>query len=468
MNPMLANDAAQLDQILEQTLATAKQFLHNLPQRPVGVTYPAKHLQALPNAGLGAEQTLEHFLSRFSSTLTGSTGPRYWGFVTGGATPAALAGDWLVSTFDQNPSGTTETAAIQVENEAISMLRELFGLPTTFSGAFVSGATMANFVGLAIGRQWVAKQLNHDVARMGLYGLAPIPVLSGAAHSSIYKAMSMLGMGRQQLQTIELLPEREAVNIDALRQALAALPSNQPAIVVANAGTVNSVDFDDIAAIAALKQEFNFWLHVDAAFGGFAACSPQFAHLVRGIEHADSLTIDAHKWLNVPYDSAMQFTRHAALQVEVFHNSAAYLSPMGENPSFFHRTPENSRRWRSLPAWFTLMAYGSTGYQEIVERDCELAQMLGNYISDSQLLRLVAPVRMNVVCFTLTGNPDSARIQTYLDAVRATGAVFMTATVYAGQPAIRAAFSNWRTTTADVELAWQAMESVAAEHSEKL
>ncbi|ABX03889.1 MAG TPA: aspartate aminotransferase family protein [Herpetosiphon sp.] len=464
MHPVLAHDAAQIDHILAQTLATAKQFLHDLPQRPVGVAPQSHQPSQLPSAGLGAEQTLEHFLARYSDTLTGSTGPRYWGFVTGGATPAALAGDWLVSTFDQNPSGTTETAAIRVENEAISMLRELFGLPTSFSGAFVSGATMANFVGLAIGRQWAAQQLNHDVARMGLYGLAPIPVLSGAPHSSIYKAMSMLGMGRQQLQTIALQPEREAVDIAALRQALQALSANQPAIVVANAGTVNSVDFDDLMAIAALKQEFNFWLHVDAAFGGFAACSPRFAHLVHGLEQADSLTIDAHKWLNVPYDSAMQFTRHSALQVEVFHNSAAYLSPIGENPGFFHRTPENSRRWRALPAWFTLMAYGSAGYQEMVERDCDLAQLLASHISDSPLFRLVAPVRMNVVCFTLAGNPDSTTIQAYLDAVRASGAVFMTATVYAGQPAIRAAFSNWRTTTADVGLAWQAMERVAIEH----
>ncbi|GAA5528801.1 aminotransferase class I/II-fold pyridoxal phosphate-dependent enzyme [Herpetosiphon gulosus] len=464
MHPVLAHDAAQIDHILAQTLATAKQFLHDLPQRPVGVASQIDQPDQLPTNGLGAEQTLEHFLARYSDTLTGSTGPRYWGFVTGGATPAALAGDWLVSAFDQNPSGTTETAAIRVENEAISMLRELFGLPTSFSGAFVSGATMANFVGLAIGRQWAAQQLNHDVARMGLSGLAPIPVLSGAPHSSIYKAMSMLGMGRQQLQTITLQSEREAVDITALRQALQALPANQPAIVVANAGTVNSVDFDDLMAIAELKQEFNFWLHVDAAFGGFAACSPRFAHLVRGLEHADSLTIDAHKWLNVPYDSAMQFTRHSALQVEVFHNSAAYLSPIGENPGFFHRTPENSRRWRALPAWFTLMAYGSAGYQEMVERDCDLAQLLASYISDSPLFRLVAPVRMNVVCFSLVGNPDSTTIQAYLDAVRATGAVFMTATVYAGQPAIRAAFSNWRTTAADVELAWQAIEWVAREH----
>jgi len=456
MTSVLQNDQAQLPELLQTALKLALEFLGSLPERPVGTALRLSPAGSLPEAGLGAEAALDLFKRHFWDGLTASAGPRYWGFVTGGSTPAALAGDWLVSAFDQNATGATEPAATQIEKDALALLRQLFGLPDAYSGAFVTGATMANFVGLALGRQWAAKQQGVNAAQAGLFGLPPIKILSGAPHASIYKAMSMLGLGRQNIQTLPCLPEREAVDLNALRAALQEL-KGQPVIVVGNAGTVNSVDFDDLSALAALKQEFSFWLHVDAAFGGFAAASPKTRHLVAGLDLADSITIDAHKWLNVPYDAAMQFTRHRDLQVEVFQNSAAYLGEVGGDPDFIHLTPENSRRLRALPAWLTLMAYGAGGYAEIVERNSALAQLLGEKVKASTQFTLLAPVRLNTTCFTLTSLPDFATLSRFLEAVRDTGQVFMTPTVYKGQAAIRAAFSNWRTQPEDVALAWQAL-----------
>ena len=466
MDKTLAQDAEQLQLILSQVLEQANRFFQTLPDRPAGSPPQPILLEPLPSEGLGAIGALATFQQRFAGAMTSSTGSRYFGFVTGGATPAAIAGDWLTSVYDQNAFGAKDSAAPYLEQEAIDWLRQLFGLSTAHQGTFVTGATMANFVGLAIGRQWVGKQWGINVAQAGLTGLPPLTVLSGTPHSCIFKALSMLGLGRSSLQIVPCLPDREAIDLAALRQALNRAPGQAPAsIVVANAGTVNTVDFDDLQGIAALKQEFPFWLHVDAAFGGFAACSPLYRSQVAGLDLADSIAIDAHKWLNVPYDAAMQFTRHRSLQMEVFQNSAAYLgsptsgSPAGlptENPDFVHLTPENSRRLRALPAWFSLIAYGAAGYREIVERNCAIAQTLGNQIDASPNFRLLAPVRLNVVCFTLAV-PTSEAIQQFLTVLNRQGKIFLTPTVYRGIPAIRAAFSNWRTEAADGAIAWEAL-----------
>lgn len=214
---------------------------------------------------------------------------------------------------------------------------------------------------------------------------------------------------------------------------------------------MNTVDFDDLRAIAALKERHDFWLHVDAAFGAFAALSPAHAPLVAGLDAADSVCVDLHKWLNVPYDAAVQFTRRQDLQIAVFHNASPYLGLPTGDPDFLHLTPENSRRLRALPAWFSLVAYGHEGHGEIVERNVALARELGARIESSEGLRLLAPVRLNVVCFTLDRDPTQERVDALSRAVAESGETFLTPTVHEGVPALRAAFSNWRTTRADVE-----------------
>jgi glutamate/tyrosine decarboxylase-like PLP-dependent enzyme len=200
---------------------------------------------------------------------------------------------------------------------------------------------------------------------------------------------------------------------------------------------------------------------VDAAFGGFAGCSEKYAHYVTGINHADSITIDAHKWLNVPYDSAMQFTRHKAIQLRVFQNYASYLGGADHVQDFFHFTPENSRRFRALPSWFTLTAYGREGHREIVERNCDAAHYFGELIKSSGTFRLLADVRMNVVCFTLRDvNLTTDVIQKFLEAVRDDGRVFFTPTQYKGTPAIRAAVSNWLTNRNDMDVAFEVINGI--------
>jgi glutamate/tyrosine decarboxylase-like PLP-dependent enzyme len=400
---------------------------------------------------------LELFLERYGRDFPASNGPRFWGFVTGGTTPASLMGDWLTSVYDLNLSSAANSIAPNIEMEAIHMLRQLFGLPENFSGTFVSGATMSNFAGLAMAREWVGRQFDRNISQEGLHVVPQIKVLSGEAHSSSFKALAMLGIGKGNLKAVPSLPlNREAVDVSALRTALSEL-NGEPCIIIANAGTVNTVDFDDLQAISALKSEFKFWLHVDAAFGGFAACSPKYQHLLNGISNADSITIDAHKWLNVPYDSAMIFTQHRDLQISIFQNSGAYLGEIAEPVDFIHLAPENSRRMKALPAWFSLTAYGRAGYQDIVERNCSSAQKLGEKIESSDAFHLVAPVHMNVVCFTLNGDLNAEKVKTFLTRLRDDGRVFMTPTIYKGIPAIRAAFSNWRTEEKDLEIAWQAM-----------
>lgn len=450
MDKQLHHDEHHLAGLLDEVRDFALHFRADA-ELPAGASYKVAPTFGLPAIGAGTQDAMQVFKKQCAPYLVASPSNRYLGFVTGGTTPAALVGDWLASAVDQNPqsvSGLGDVSAA-IELATVGMLRQLFGLPEVFNGGFVTGATMSSFTCLGVARQWVAARQGYDVAKDGLR--KPIAVLSATPHSSAVKCLAMLGLGSRNLINVATLPEREAIDLADLRTKITAL-NGQSFILIASGGTVNTVDFDDLAAIAALKQEHDFWWHVDAAFGGFAAVHEDYAHLLEGWELADSITIDNHKWLNVPYDSGCWFIRreHLGLQVATFQNSAApYLGDPADHFSYLNVGPENSRRLRALPAWFSLQAYGRQGYRDIVERCVNTAQSLGKALDEDPVFTLLAPVRLNVVAFTVAGATAEA-VDALVQRLSNRGRYFMTPTTLGGVRGIRAAFVNWQNDPAQV------------------
>jgi glutamate/tyrosine decarboxylase-like PLP-dependent enzyme len=449
------NQLLQDELLLGQLLDLVKKFTIGFradDERPAGSTLREVPDFHLPDLGDGAQEAMKVFGEQWQDYFVASPSNRYLGYVTGGTTPAALVGDWLTSALDQNPQAVKGFGDVSaaVEMATISMLRELFVLPETLNGGFVTGATMSSFTCLGVARQWVGQKQGYDVAKDGLQ--QPISVLTATPHSSAVKCLSMLGMGSRNIVKVATLPGTEAMDIADLETKIATL-NGQPFILIASGGTVNTVDFDDLQAIADLKAKHDFWLHVDAAFGGFAAITNDYYHLLTGWERADSITIDNHKWLNVPYDSACWFIRadHAPLQVATFQNSSApYLGDPATDFNFLNVGPENSRRLRALPAWFSLQAYGKAGYEDIVKRCIETAFLLGAALNEDPAFELLAPVKLNVVAFTLT---DAApeRVDALVQCLNDRGRYFLSPTTLFGRRGLRAAFVNWQCETSQAE-----------------
>jgi len=467
MKEYLKNDSDQIDHILEMIKKQGTEFLNNINERTTSVDNTLISGKAdLPESGFGTEETLRIFNERFEPIMVGSSGPRYLGFVTGGSTPASIAGDWLATIYDQNTQSAKGQGDISanVELETIKILLELLGLPQNFLGGFVTGATMSNFTCLAVARQWLGKEQGRDIAKEGISG--KINVLTATPHSSSIKSLSLLGIGSNNITKIKTAGEdREAIGITDLEDQIIKL-NGEPFILISSGGTVNTVDFDDFNAIHQLKEKYNFWWHIDAAFGGFAACSETYKHLVDGWENADSITVDCHKWLNVPYESAVFFVKedYKILQVETFQNSnAPYLGDPLESFSYLNFLPENSRRLKALPAWFSIMAYGKKGYQDIVENNIKRSQQFGQLIKNSNDFKLLAPVRLNTVCFTLKDEGKQDAVGKFLEMLNGTGKVFMTPAFYNGYKGIRAAFVNWRTGDKDIQIIFDVMNKIISE-----
>jgi glutamate/tyrosine decarboxylase-like PLP-dependent enzyme len=427
---------------LSYVLATAQRYLAELDDSPVLPARGERFGGALPEDGVGAAATLEQLVAA-ADVATRSSGPRFFHFVTGGTTPAALGADWLTSLLDQNSfSAVSSPYGTHLEDVAIRWLLDLFELPADWSGVLTTGATMANFVGLASARRWWAERHGVDLDAQGFAGLPVVPVFSSEyVHASAQKALAMLGIGRDSVQVVAA---------DGLERALGDL-DGAPAIVIGNAGDVNTGDFDPIDRLAELAEEHGAWLHVDGAFGLFARVTPQTAGLGAGIERAHSVIADGHKWLNVPYDCGFAFVRDGGYLRPPFQLTAAYL-PADERPS-----PEASRRARSLAVWATLRAYGRSGYRAMVERHLELARHLSDRVDAEPELERLAETKLNIVCFRFRPEGLSAEELDELNLalgqdVLEDGRVFFGTTRYRGKVAFRPAIVNWRTEERDVDL----------------
>ena len=462
MNSVLQHDLNDLENILEKAKQQGIDFLNNLDTVLTSNKNSIDYTRELNELGLGSLAALEEFNERLAHLMVSSSGPRYWGFVTGGSTPASIVGDWLTSIYDQNTQavkGQGGTSAL-IEFETINLLLQLLDLPKSFLGGFVTGATMSNFTCLGVARQWFGKQFGKDFARNGIS--ETINILTATPHSSSIKSLAMLGIGSNNFSIIKTIEgNREAIDIEDLEKNIQNL-NGKPFILISSAGTVNTADFDDFTAISKLKENYNFWWHIDAAFGGFAAVSDKFKHLVEGWEGADSITIDCHKWLNVPYENAFYLIKkqHMTFQIETFQNSnAPYLGNPLENFNYLNVLPENSRRLRALPVWFSLLAYGKQGFQDIVENSVAMAVMFSDFINENENFELLAPTRLNNVCFTLKEEENQERISQFLIQLNDTGKVFMTPTFYQNRKGIRASFVNWRTTENDIKIVIKEMNA---------
>ena len=459
-DPILDREA--LDESLRLVADEATRYLAALDGasvRPLGRSEPGDALAgALPDDGAGTTAAVRALVDGAWDGATRSAGPRFFHFVMGGGTPAALAADWLTSALDQIAfNWISSPFAMRLEQISLDWLKELFGLPAAWSGVFTSGATMANFTGLGAARRWWGLQHDVDVEEAGLAGLPPVPVLAGGwVHASAVKALSMLGIGRAQVRTFSA-DATGRLDEAALAAALRELDGS-PAILVATAGDVNAGGFDPIAVMADLAEEHGAWLHVDGAFGLFAAVSPSTRDLVAGVDRAHSVVVDGHKWLNVPYDCGAAFVHDPALHRGAFTAAAAYLgTEEAERPVFANLSPEMSRRARALAVWATLRAYGRGGYQAMVERHLELARRLADQVDAEPDLERLADVPLNVVCFRYrpAGVPENEvdELNRRLgEAVLDDGRVYFGTTVYAGKVAFRPAIVNWRTGPEDVDL----------------
>ena len=469
MNRLFQNDLLEFENLLEKVKAQSVNYLKTIHERSTSKENKTEFKSNLSEIGLGTINALQKFNTQFEPIIVASSGPRYWGFVTGGSTPAGIVGDWLTSIYDQNSQNTDGQGDISatIEMETIQLFLQLFELPKDFFGGFVTGATMSSFTSLAVARQWYGKQLSKDFAKDGIS--EKINIITATPHSSAVKALSMLGIGSNNIIKVNKIDgNREAMDMVDFENKINQL-NGAPFILISSGGTVNTVDFDDFKAIAKLKEKHNFWWHIDAAFGGFAVLSKTHKHLLKGWEASDSITIDCHKWLNVPYESAVFFIKqqYNILQVETFQNSnAPYLGNPMEHFDYLNFLPENSRRLKALPVWFSLMAYGKKGISDLVENNIQNAAHFGNFIQENEKFELLAPVRLNTVCFTLSGDENQGKVSSFLFELNETGKVFMTPTVYNGKKGIRAAFVNWLTTEKDIKMVSDLMNVISNQTKE--
>jgi glutamate/tyrosine decarboxylase-like PLP-dependent enzyme len=449
---------------LARAAARARRFLQSLPERRVGPRRPVAALHRelggpLPETGHNPAGVVEALASGVEDALAATAGPRYFGFVTGGALPAALAADWLTAAWDQNAVlFAASPAAAVVEEIAAGWVLELLGLPATAGVGLVTGCQMANFTGLAAARHAVLARAGWNVAEQGLRGAPPVALYVGAeAHTTLVAALRMLGFGAAELTVIEA-DDQGRMRADTLAKAMEG--GEGPAIVCAQAGNVNTGAFDPFGAVADLAAARGAWLHVDGAFGLWAAAAPARRHLVDGVARADSWATDAHKWLNVPYDCGLAIVRDAEAQRAAMTSSAAYLERRDtDDRDPLDWVPEASRRARGFPLYAALRSLGRAGVADLVDRCCRLAALMAEFVAADPAVEVLNDVVLNQVLVRFHPDPapraaDAAEAdaltRAVVERVQQEGTCWLGGTVWHGVAAMRVSVSNWSTTDADV------------------
>ena len=441
----------------------ALSFLTNLDRAPVGATVDVQTLRQrlnkpLADSGLPPEQVITDLVKDVEGGLLGSAGGRFFGWVIGGSLPAALATDWLAATWDQNAAlYATSPAAAVVEEVAGLWLKDVLKLPPHASFAFVSGCQMAHVTCLVAARHALLAERDWDVEQRGLYGAPPIRILSSTQrHGSFERAVRMIGLGREQVLCLTS-DANDRLEPAALQKALEADPS-APTIVLLQAGDINIGAFDDFAALIPLAKRYGAWVHVDGAFGLWAAASPRYRHLVKGVEAADSWATDGHKWLNVPFDCGYAFIARAEAHRASMSHRAPYLTHHEDARDEMDWNPEWSRRARGFSTYAALRQLGRDGVAEIIDRCCrhahDLVMGIGSLSGAEVLWEPV--INQGLVRFrdpspVATEQNHDRRTEEVIAAIVASGEAFFGGTTWRGKRAMRVSVCNWRTSHEDVQ-----------------
>jgi glutamate/tyrosine decarboxylase-like PLP-dependent enzyme len=438
-------------------------YREDIAERRVGPSREAvdsvgRFEEALTDEGCDAADTLALLDEVGSPASVGMSAPRFFGFVIGGSMPVTVATNWLTTAWDQNAVMNEVTPAVSMlERISLGWLLELLDLPEDCGAGFVTGATVANFTALAAARNRVFERAGWDVEQDGLTGAPPLTVIVGEeAHPTLIKSLGLLGLGRGRAVRVPVDGQGRMVATGMPRIA-------GPTIVCAQAGNINTGAFDPIAEICDAVRPAGAWVHVDGAFGLWAAAVPEMRHLAGGFGDADSWATDAHKWLNVPYDSGIAFSRDTEALKSAMAITADYLPMVTEhrNPSDF--TPELSRRARGVDVWAALRTLGRNGVRELVSRNCAQARRFAEGLRDAGY-EVLNDVVLNQV---LVSFGDSERTRKVAEGLRQDGTCWCGTTVWQGRTAMRISVCNWSTTQEDVERSLEAMIRIAASEAAK-
>ncbi len=449
--------------LLRCTADHASDFLETLDERPVFPAVGVEELRArlggpLPDGPTDPAAVVDQLVAAAEPGVVAIPSGRYFGFVIGGAVPAALAADWLTSAWDQNAGlYVAGPSASVVEEVAGAWVKELLRLPADASFAFVTGCQMANFTALAIARRHVLAEAGWDFDADGLAGAPRVRVLCGAkVHVTVTRALRLLGLGAPELVEAD---DQGRMVAGSLSRSLR--DRTGPTIVCAQAGEVNTGAFDPLPEIAAAAREAGAWLHVDGAFGLWAAASPSLAHRVEGAELADSWATDAHKWLNVPYDCGIVLCRHPESHRRAIGVQAEYLIQAdGSVRDQVDWTPEFSRRARGFTVYAAIRSLGRQGIAELVERTCAHARRFADELAALPGFELLNDVVLNQVLFRFESDERTDEV---LRRVQESGEAWLSGTTWDDRPAIRVSVSNWQTSDADIERLVGAFRAAVAE-----